>query len=86
MDSAAGREWLPGLEMVGMHIQSCIFLRSGWREVGEDRAGAPSSLPHSECFFYDSLEIVMKGRPGEKQLFAQNSVRTPGVCCWDSGF
>jgi len=54
---------------------------------GKDSGGVPPSLPHSEYFFYDSLEIVMKDRPGgEKLPFTWNAVPRPGFCCLDVGF
>lgn len=68
-------------------FRTIFFWEVGGERWGEDSDGVPPSLPHSEYFFYDSLEIVMKGRPGgEKQLFAQNSIQRPGFCCLDGGF
>lgn len=71
------------------NAHSELYFSQNWveRGGGEDSGEVPLSLPHSEYFFYDSLEIVMKGRPGgEKQLFAQNSIQRPGFCCLEGGF
>lgn len=38
----------------------------GGERWGEDSGGVPQSLPHSEYFFCDSLEIVMKGKQEER--------------------
>lgn len=75
-----------GWKCLEMHIQNPISLRSGLTEEG-GRWGVPPSLPGSACFFYESLEIVMKDRLwGEMQLFAQSTIQRPGFCCVVGGF
>lgn len=55
----------------------------GGERYSKDSGGVPPSLPHFGCFFNDSLEIVMKGRPGgKKQLFVQR----PGFSFLDDAF
>lgn len=46
----------------------------GGERYGKDSGEVPPSLPQFGYFFYDSLETVMKGRPGgKKELFVQRT-------------
>lgn len=71
---------------VAWNAHSELYFSEKWVESGTERTvsgGIPPSLPHFGYFFYDSLEIVMKGRPGgKKQLFVQR----PGFFFLDGAF